>query len=179
MLNTERLLLRPFEESDADAVFEYATKVVGDMAGWPAHESVAESLNVIRTIFSSDKVYAVTLKEEARAIGMVALLVGAESNFPIATNEAELAYWIGEPYWGRGLIPEASKKLIEHAFTTLDLQALWCGFYDSNKQSFKAQEKCGFSIVRTEEQQSNRFLNEYRKTHVSYLSKETWLNTVH
>ncbi|HIW06368.1 MAG TPA: GNAT family N-acetyltransferase [Candidatus Ignatzschineria merdigallinarum] len=179
ILTTERMVLRPFRESDAKALFEYAKDDrIGPIAGWPPHQSEAESLAIIRTVFSVREVYAVTLKGDDRVIGMVGLLIGQDSNFKIADNEAELAYWIGVPYWGKGLIPEASKVVIEHAFTSLNMAALWCGFYENNTQSFRAQEKCGFKIVRTEAQQYNQFMNEYRKEHISYLSKEEWLNHV-
>lgn len=175
-LETARMILRPFKESDAPALFEYAKdERIGPIAGWPPHNSVAESLTIIQTVFAGREVYAVTLKAAPdHVIGMVGLLMGADSNFDIAENEAELAYWIGVPYWGQGLIPEASKAVIQHAFTTLDMPALWCGFYEHNTQSFRAQEKCGFEIVRIEEAQYNQFMDEYRKEHISYLSKEKW-----
>lgn len=175
IFTTERLVLRPFRESDAPALFECAKdERVGPIAGWPVHKSVEESLMVIRTIFIGREAYAVTLKGEDRVIGVVGLLVGKESNFSIADNEAELAYWIGVPYWGKGLIPEASKAIIEHAFTTLKMPVLWCGFYESNLQSFRVQEKCGFEIVRREEAQYNELMKETRQVHISYLSKSRW-----
>lgn len=176
ILTTERMILRPFQESDAPALFTYAKDDrIGPIAGWPPHKSESESLGIIQTIFSGREIYAVTLKENPNhVIGMVGLLIGQDSNFKIADNEAELAYWIGVPYWGKGLIPEASKALIEHAFTTLEMPALWCGFYENNEQSFRAQEKCGFEIVRTEDAQYNQFTDEYRREHISYLSQEKW-----
>ncbi len=180
VLMTERMILRPFRESDAAGLFEHAKDDrIGSIAGWPPHKSEAESLVIIQTVFSVREVYAVTLKGEDRVIGMVGLLIGKDSHFEIADNEAELAYWIGVPHWGKGLIPEASKAVIEHAFTSLNMEALWCGFYENNAQSFRAQEKCGFKIVRTEAQQYNPFMNEYRKEHISYLSKEEWLMFEH
>lgn len=175
ILTTERMVLRPFRESDAPALFEYAKDDrIGPIAGWPPHKSIEESLEIIQTIFMPREVFAVTLKEEDRVIGMVGLLIGEDSNFKVAGDEAELAYWIGVPYWGQGLIPEAAKAVIEYAFTDLKMTALWCGFYESNFQSFRAQEKCGFEIVRTEAQQYNQFMDEYRQEHVSHLSKARW-----
>ena len=69
MLKTERLILRRFEESDAENVFEYAKDpAVGPIAGWPPHKSVGESLDVIRNVFSAAECYAVCLKEDGKAI---------------------------------------------------------------------------------------------------------------
>ena len=53
ILTTERLVLRPWTETDAESLFEYAKDPdVGPIAGWPPHKSVEESLNVIRNVFS-------------------------------------------------------------------------------------------------------------------------------
>lgn len=62
-LETKRLVLRPWRESDATDLYEYAKDSrVGPVAGWPPHQSVDESLDVIRTIFMQEGVYAMTLK---------------------------------------------------------------------------------------------------------------------
>lgn len=50
-LKTERLILRPWEETDAESLYEYAKDTaVGPVAGWPAHISVSDSLEVIRRV---------------------------------------------------------------------------------------------------------------------------------
>ena len=107
---TERLALRPWRETDAEDLYRYASdERVGPPAGWPAHKSVEESREIIRTVFSRDSVYAVTLKGAGRAVGCIGLLAGAQYNFPLAPDEGELSYWLGVPFWGRGLIPEAAR----------------------------------------------------------------------
>ena len=55
LYETDRILLRPWRESDAEALFKYASDPeVGPRAGWPPHKSVEESLEIIRTIFSGE-----------------------------------------------------------------------------------------------------------------------------
>ena len=72
---TERLILRPWEESDAESLYEYARDpAVGTVAGRPAHISVSDSLEVIRRVLSAPETYAVCLKEDNRAIGSVGLI---------------------------------------------------------------------------------------------------------
>ena len=72
---TERLILRPWQESDAESLYKYARDPeIGPIAGWPPHTSVEDSLNVIRTVFSAPETYAVVLKEtgersEERRVG--------------------------------------------------------------------------------------------------------------
>lgn len=177
ILMTERLILRPWKESDAESLYEYAKdERVGPIAGWPVHESEAQSLEYIQTIFKNEHVFAVALKADNRAIGMVGLLIGADSNFEITDNEAEVAYWIGVPFWGQGLIPEAVKAVMQHAYENLNMQALWCGYFADNEKSHKAQAKCGFKHHHTEHDKYNQFLDDYRTEHISYLSREDWVN---
>ncbi len=104
-LYTERLILRPWRDTDAADLYEYARDLrVGPIAGWPAHTSVEESTEIIRTVFNRPEVYALQSREDGRAIGCVGILIGADSNFEMGEREGEIAYWIGVPYWGRGLV---------------------------------------------------------------------------
>lgn len=122
-LKTERLLLRPWQDTDADDLYEYAKDArVGPIAGWPPHTSVENSADIIRTVFNHPEVYAVELKENRRAVGCVGILIGSNSNFEISEQEGEIAYWIGVPYWGKGLIPEAVREVMRHAFENLNLK---------------------------------------------------------
>ena len=68
-LKTERLILRPWKESDAQSLYEYAKDPdVGPIAGWPPHKSVEESLNVIRDVFNGAECYAICEKENNKGI---------------------------------------------------------------------------------------------------------------
>ena len=59
-LKTDRLLLRPWRESDAESLYEYARNpAVGPAAGWPPHTNIADSRRVIREVLSADETYAV------------------------------------------------------------------------------------------------------------------------
>lgn len=60
MLETTRLILRPWKESDAESLYEYAKNpLVGPAAGWPVHTSIENSRQIIREILSADETYAV------------------------------------------------------------------------------------------------------------------------
>ena len=62
MLETERLILRRWEESDAECLFQYAKDPdVGPIAGWLPHQSEEESLDVIRNVFNGQEAYAICL----------------------------------------------------------------------------------------------------------------------
>ena len=174
-LYTERMILRPWIVADAEALYTYASVPhIGPAAGWMPHTSVAESERVIRTLFSAPDTYAVTLRGDDRPIGCVNLLTGTNSNLPLEENEAEVGYWIGAPFQGRGLIPEAVEALMTHAFADLGLAMLWCGHFDGNLASERVQAKCGFRHRRTE---TNRYvapIDAFRTVHISSISRQEW-----
>jgi len=123
MLFTERLILRPWHgddadaDADADALYELARdERVGPAAGWPPHRSVEESANVIRSVFSAPETYAVVSRETDCIVGCIGLIGADVSNIPVASDEAEVGYWLGVTYWGRGLMSEALLELMRHAF---------------------------------------------------------------
>lgn len=174
-LETERLVLRPWRETDAEALYEYAKDgQVGPAAGWPAHQSVEESREIINTVFSQNGVFAVTRKGDDRAIGCVGLTTGAASNYPISDNEGEISYWLGVPFWGQGLIPEAVRELIRYGFEDKSLAALWSGYFDGNEKSRRVQEKCGFRPHHTTKEQYCPLTDETRTEHVCRLTKAEW-----
>ena len=97
-METERLILRSWRESDAEALFKYASDPdVGPRAGWPPHKSVEESRAVIRDIFSNDRTWAIELKETCEAIGYIGFFSYGESNIGIGENDVEIGYWVAKP----------------------------------------------------------------------------------
>ena len=175
MLKTERLILRRFEESDAENVFEYAKDpAVGPIAGWPPHKSVGESLDVIRNVFCAAECYAVCLKEDGKAIGAIELKLNGHTDMTDRDDECELGYWLGRPFWGRGIIPEAVREMLRHAFEDLGMQNVWCGYYDGNTKSKRVQEKCGFRYQWTTKDVDVPLMHEKRTGHVNLMTKDSW-----
>lgn len=173
VLETERLILRPWMESDAESLYQYAKDDrVGPIAGWPPHESVESSREIIRNVLSAPETYAVCLKNDNRAIGSIGLLIGKNSNLDLPESEGEIGYWIGVPFWGQGLIPEATREVIRRGFAELHLDRLWCGYFDGNIKSKRAQEKCGFRYVRTDKDIYWPLMDDIRTEHVTCLEKQ-------
>lgn len=147
---TERLVLRPFTEDDAESLYRYASNPeVGPAAGWLPHQSAEDSRGIIRTVLSCPETYAVTLIGSDEAIGSVGI-VPAKENGRVVEGEAEIGYWIGVPFQGRGLIPEAVYALLERCFTVLGYHAVRCGHFVNNIRSANVQEKCGFRYHHSE-----------------------------
>ena len=99
----------------------------------------------------------------------------SDSNIKFSSPyDMELGYWIGTPYWGKGLVPEAAKALIRRGFEELGCKNIWCGYFDGNNKSRRVQEKLGFSHVRTEQDIFWETTCEIKTEHVNILTRESW-----
>lgn len=143
-IKTERLILRPFELNDASTV----QQLVGDptiadttlniphpyqdgMAeGWiAAHQPQFET--------GTSVVFAITLRTTGALIGSIGL--GIERRH----DRAELGYWIGVPYWGKGYCTEAGYALFTYAFNELLLNRILACHFTRNPASGKVMQKLG------------------------------------
>ncbi len=151
VLETRRLILRPWEESDLEDFYAYASvEGVGEMAGWRHHESIEVSRSILEDFMSHKNVFALVHRESGRAIGSLGL-------HPSWANEdeayrdlkvKEIGYVLSREYWGQGLMPEAVRAVIGFCFDTCGLDALTVGHFSVNGQSKRVIEKCGFQFVR-------------------------------
>ena len=131
------------------------------------------SRQIIRDVLAVPETYAVMLRNEGGPVGCVGL-----NGYDPGKTSAEVGYWLGVPFWGRGLIPEAVGELIRHAFTDLGLETLWCGYFDGNEKSRRVQEKCGFLYHHTRTDTPCPLLHETRTEHFSRLTREQWTRAV-
>ena len=175
ILQTKRLILRPWEEEDAAELFALASSPeVGPAAGWPVHTSVENSREIIRDVLSAPGTFAIVWKETGLPIGSIGLKMGEATDLTDVEDECELGYWLGVPYWGRGIMPEAAGEVLRYAFEELGMKKVWCGYYDGNHKSRRVQEKCGFRHQWTTEDVDVPLLGETRRGHVSAMTKEEW-----
>lgn len=174
-METERLILRPWQDSDAQELYRYAKDPsVGPAAGWPPHTSAENSLEIIRGVLSAPETYALVLKETGKPVGSAGIMRAGRGSAPMRDTEAEIGYWIGVPYWGRGLTPEAVRALLRRCFEQLRCTGVWCGYYDGNEKSRRVQEKCGFVYHHTEKDRPNALMNDIRTEHFTYQSIDMW-----
>ncbi len=174
MLETPRLRLRPFRDSDAADVYAYARDPrVGPIAGWQPHKSLEESRKIIRTVFSAPGVFAMELKETGAVVGSVGFVGNHPAGFFPVCPDDEVGYALSPSYWGVGLMPEAVKAILEYGFTQIGLQRIWCGHYAGNWRSRRVMEKCGFryQFSKTEFVQ---LMGETRQSYFYVLTEETW-----
>ena len=153
VIETERLILRAFKQTDLESFYEYASvEDVGEMAGWKHHESIDESRKIMDSFINNDKVFAICLKENNKVIGSIGIeKYGLEDALTEFKNYRgrELGYVLSKDYWGKGLMPEAVNAVIEYLFNELDYDFLLCGYYNFNERSKRVQTKCGFRPYRS------------------------------
>lgn len=152
IIETERLLLRAFELSDLDDFYEYASiEGVGEMAGWHHHKNKEESLEILKMFIEHDKTFAIVFKKNNKVIGSLGIeKYSCEDTLSEFFNYQgrELGYVLSKDYWGKGIMPEALMSIINYLFQEKELDFLTCGYYESNQQSKRVQEKCGFKPYR-------------------------------
>ena len=176
ILETKRLILRGWRDEDAPSLFNYAKDDrVGPAAGWLPHKDEAYSRAVIRTILSGDETYAICLKERNNEpIGSIGLTLKGSPERPLEEGEAELGYWVGFPFWGMGIAPEAAGILIERGFTDLGLERIYAGYFLGNNRSKRVQEKCGFTYHHTNENTNVIMLGQTFAECINCLTRAGW-----
>jgi len=149
IIQTERLILRPWKEADLNDFYEYASvDGVGQMAGWVPHKSVEESSKILSFFIEEKKTFA--LEHNGKVIGSLGIEKYNEENNPELADlqGREIGYVLSRDYWGRGLMPEAVKAVIQWLFETVKLDFIMIGHFDWNSQSRRVIEKCGFRYVK-------------------------------
>lgn len=152
IIESERLILRPFKEYDLCDFNEYASVPgVGEMAGWDHHETIDKSREILDSFIREDKTFAIVLKDNNKVIGSLGIekygLEEVLSEF-FEYKGREIGYVLSKDYWGMGIMTEAVSAVIEYLFNVAELDFLICGYYDFNSRSKRVQDKCGFKPYR-------------------------------
>jgi len=149
-LRTERLLLRPFEPSDAARVRALAgapevAATTGNIPH-PYPEGSAEawiSTHADRAAAGAAFVWAVTLAEDGELLGAISIL-------PVLQHgRAEIGYWLGVPYWNRGYMTEATRRVVAWGFSELGLNRIEIRCFPRNVGSSRVAEKVGLEYEGT------------------------------
>lgn len=148
-MQTERLVLRNWQSDDAADLYKQASdRRVSELALWPRHESIEMSRRVIEDFFMPNPHnFAVVLKDTDEVVGCIGLVPSGDEHFPPADHEREVGYWIGYPYWNKGLTTEALECLIAYCRETLMLKSLLLTTDSRNIASQRVAEKCRFQFV--------------------------------
>ena len=144
-LKTDRLTLRPFRPEDAPAV----QTLVGN---WKVARMTARIPHPYRDGMAESWI-ADHAAERAGgtaycfAIALADRLVGATGIVRLTESDFDLGYWIGEPWWGRGIATEAGRRLTRFAFEDQSADRLVARHHADNTASGRVLHKCGFRYL--------------------------------
>lgn len=149
-LVTERLVLRPFDSSDAARVRELAgDRVLADTTATIPHpypEGAAEEWiagHPGERQAGKGIVFAVTLRDGGQLLGAMGLRIDQMN------DAGELGYWIGKPYWGRGFATEAAATVLDYAFAVIGLNRVEATYLTRNHASGRVMEKLAMELEGT------------------------------
>ena len=174
VLETQRTILRPFEETDAADLYAYAKDPrVGPVAGWKPHGSVEESLEIIRSVFAAPHTFAVVDKASGAVVGSAGFVTPHKPGDAAHQGRSmELGYALSPAYWGRGVMPEVVWALLRYGFETVGLDEIWCTHYQENHRSRRVIEKSGFFYAFTD-RLSDEF-HQDRPTCFYFMTRDMW-----
>lgn len=172
LLETERLLIRPFTIEDAEDALDFCSnpetiKNTGDVV----RTTVSEIEDIVNNIWLSDYAkygygrYAVFYKPDNKLIGFCGFKYLPELNM------TDLGYRFLPEYWGKGIATESSIKLLEFGFSTLNLKTVFGTVVHENKASSAVLQKLGFTL---REHKPYPGLEELGDLEWYYLSKEEY-----
>lgn len=168
-LETERLLLRPWQETDIGDLFDYARDPdVGPAAGWEPHRSLMESGIILRRFIQGKRTLAIEEKASGRVVGSIGL-----EELPVHLGPeyadlrgCEIGYVLAKPRWGKGYMTEAVRKVIQYCFEDLGLDLLVCGHFVWNGRSANVIRKCGFRYLKLVENETHAGIIEPTKLYI-------------
>lgn len=151
IINSERLILRPFQAEDAEPMFRNwaSDPEVTKFLTWPAHENIDCSRQSVENWVKGNDdpgnyVWAIELKEIHEPIGTISVLRMDER-----TKSASVSYCIGRHWWGRGIMAEALQAVIAFLFEEVGLNCVNACHDPRNPNSGKVMKKCGMTYEGT------------------------------
>ena len=139
--------LRPWRPEDAPSVARYADNPhiaanLRDVFPWPY--SPQDAVSFIQSCLQADPAVQLSLAIDVggEAVGSIGVFLKED----VYRRSAELGYWLAEPYWGRGVMTEAVRRISETAFACFDIVRLFAEPFAVNAGSRRVLEKAGFSL---------------------------------
>lgn len=135
--------LRPFVKEDAEAVARLCNnrKIFDNLRDlFPHPYTLQDAKDFIRHCQVHDPLLNFAIEYNKELAGTVGLLPQTD----VYTGTAEIGYWIGEPYWGKGIMAEAVRQMVDYGFNKLGLRRIFTGVFEHNRRSMRVLEKAGF-----------------------------------
>ena len=146
VIKTDRLVLRAFRDSDLEDFYEYAkTPGLGEMAGWPHHENLDYTREVLERFKKNKNVLAIEM--DGKVIGSIVLRPVDEDFYKEFEGKKakEIGFVLSPAYHRQKIMTEAVKALMKYAFEDLGLDYISAGYFRNNFKSRSFQKKLGFT----------------------------------
>ena len=160
----EELLLRPLTIADADALVSLANnrKIFDNVRDMLPHPyAMHDAIWFIDACNKEQTRINLAIETAGQFCGMIGLVPQTD----VHRLGAEIGYWIGEPFWGRGLATQAVSKMVDYAFTQLPFIRLFAGVFAHNTSSMRVLEKNGFvkeGVARNAVIKNGQIIDEHR-----------------
>ena len=138
-------ILRPWSQDDVDSLAEYANNynIAKNLTNaFPHPYSKEDAKKFIEMVSQHYPVQVFAIEIEGRASGGIGIFPQTD----IMCKNAEMGYWLAQPFWGKGIISNAIKQMIEYGFNTFDINRIYARPYGTNIASQKALGKAGFVL---------------------------------
>jgi RimJ/RimL family protein N-acetyltransferase len=141
----EHCILRPLSAADLDALVRHLNnpriaRWLSDRVPHPYTREDGEKWLALRDTFPPLSNLAIECGGELA--GGIGLKFGQD----IERLGAEIGYWVAEPFWGKGIMTEALRAFVAHAFATFPLERISAKVFEGNAGSCRVLEKAGFSL---------------------------------
>jgi ribosomal-protein-alanine N-acetyltransferase len=144
-LTLSRCTLRPWRRGDEPALVRHAnnrnvSRNLRDRFPYPY--TAADAAEWIARASDQSRPTSFAIVVDGEPVGGIGIELGTD----VFRRSAEIGYWLGEPFWGRGLATEALRALTDYAFVHFDLCRLEAGVFDWNPASARVLEKAGYVL---------------------------------
>jgi RimJ/RimL family protein N-acetyltransferase len=142
-LKLQSCAIRPWVEQDAVAIQRHANnrKIWINLRDiFPHPYSLQDARSFLGFVLKEEPATTFAIATASEAIGCIGLRLGND----VHRKTAELGYWLGEPFWGRGIMSEAVAAFTRWAFKAFDLQRIFAEPFEDNAASARVLEKAGF-----------------------------------
>lgn len=144
-LRLSQCIIRNWRRADAPSIARYANnyKIWRNVRDrFPHPYTLMDAEEWVRYASRETPELSFAIEVGGEAAGGIGLLLKED----IYRRTAEIGYWLGEPFWGRGIMTEAVRALTGHAFATFDLARIYAGVFESNPASMRVLEKAGYAF---------------------------------
>jgi ribosomal-protein-alanine N-acetyltransferase len=143
VIETERLVLRPFEKKDVARVFEllHGNEALVQYLPFDAPKAIGDTEAFYAFVCENDAEQVMAITNNGIIIGLTAI-----SNI-IATHKGSIGYWVHQNYQGQGFVTESTQAMADWALEETGLQLLLGNTFGPNSGSQRVLEKCGFTFV--------------------------------